>query len=484
MKRQLLSKIGNLINSLKLRVFVVVAVAIMVPSLVSSIFILNAASENYKENKITRFKANNIMLKNSIISTGYTEGAESEAVDAQISQLAKENNCRIQVVNSQNVIVKDTDVNQIGKINISENINKGLKGEHIYEEYAEKQQVEFIVPLTTTVRDADGNMNTSILGVLYVNYSITDITEYREVLEKHAVVFQWLAILLALIIGWVCSHMFGKPIERIEDSIERISKGEEEIERKTEYSEVSNITNEFKQLMDKINRQEKSRQEFVSDVSHELKTPITSMKILADSLLGQSGLPEELYQEFLQDISEEIDRENNIITDLLDMVKIEKSEQEISISSVNINEILESVLKRLKPIAESKNIELIYESFRPVIADVDEIKFASVVRNLVENAIKYNNTDGKVTASLNADHQYFYVKIADTGIGIAEEHQERIFERFFRVDKARTRETGGSGLGLAITKEIVDKHHGSIGIHSKEGEGTTFIVRIPLKYIQ
>lgn len=243
------------------------------------------------------------------------------------------------------------------------------------------------------------------------------------------------------------------------------------------------ISNEFRQLVNKLNTQEKSRQEFVSNVSHELKTPITSMKVLADSLLGQQGLPEELYQEFLHDISKEIDRENDIITDLLALVRMEKSESEINISSVNINEILEAVLKRLKPIAESKNIELIFESFRPVIADVDELKFASVATNLVENAIKYNNTDGTVTASLNSDHQYFYLKVTDTGIGISEENQDRVFERFFRVDKARSRETGGTGLGLAITKEIVMKHHGSIKIHSKEGEGTTFTVRIPLKYI-
>ena len=151
---------------------------------------------------------------------------------------------------------------------------------------------------------------------------------------------------------------------------------------------------------------------------------------------------------------------------------------------MNINDIVETVLKRLKPIAKNKNIELVFESFRSVLADVDEIKFASVVNNLVENAIKYNNADGTVTVSLNSDHQYFYLKVADTGIGIQEEDQARIFDRFFRVDKARARETGGSGLGLAITKEIILKHHGSIKVHSKEGEGTTFIARVPLKYIQ
>lgn len=484
MKKESLVKIGNLIKSLKLRVYVVVTVAIMVPSLISSIFILDTAADEYKNNKIDRFKANNVMLKNSIISTGYVEKAESEAVDAQIDQLAKENNCRIQVINSQNVVVQDTDGSIIGKTIISEHINRALKGEHVYMENEENGFVEFVVPLTNTVRAADGSTTTSVLGALYLNYSISDYILYKEDLQIYIWVAQLLIFVVAILMGWICSKMFGRPIKRIEDSIEKISRGEEEEVYKNEYSEIVDISKEFKKLMDKLNTQEKSRQEFVSNVSHELKTPITSMKILADSLLGQQGMPEELYQEFLQDISKEIDRENDIITDLLDMVRIEKAENEINISSVNINEILGSVLKRLKPIASSKNIELVFESFRPVIADVDELKFARVVTNLVENAIKYNNTDGTVTVSLNSDHQYFYVKVEDTGIGIAEEDQERVFERFFRVDKARTRETGGSGLGLAITREIVEKHHGSIKIHSKEGEGTTFIVRIPLKYIQ
>lgn len=288
---------------------------------------------------------------------------------------------------------------------------------------------------------------------------------------------------LALVLAWMCSGLFSRPLKRVQDNIENISKGKEINKRKRDYSEVVEVTERFQKTVDRMNTQNKTRQEFVSNVSHELKTPITSMKVLAESLIGQQEMPEELYQEFLQDICKEIDRENDIITDLLELVKLEKQDIEINISSVNINEILEAVLKRLKPIAEAKNIELVFESFRPVIADVDQIKFASVATNLVENAIKYNNTDGTVTASLNSDHQYFYLKVTDTGIGISEEDQKRVFDRFYRVDKARSRETGGTGLGLAITKDIVLKHHGSIKIHSKEGEGTTFTVRIPLKYI-
>ena len=141
------------------------------------------------------------------------------------------------------------------------------------------------------------------------------------------------------------------------------------------------------------------------------------------------------------------------------------------------------ILKRLKPIAAKNNIELVLESFRPILAEVDEVKMTSAISNLVENAIKYNVMDGWVRVTLNADHKYFFIKVADSGIGIPDESQEMVFERFYRVDKTRARETGGTGLGLAITKNIIMLHNGAIKVYSKEGEGTTFTVRIPLNYV-
>ena len=141
------------------------------------------------------------------------------------------------------------------------------------------------------------------------------------------------------------------------------------------------------------------------------------------------------------------------------------------------------ILKRLQPLAAKSNIELVFESFRPVTAEIDEGKIALVITNLVENAIKYNREEGKVWVTLDADHKFFYVKVEDNGVGIPKEFQERVFERFYRVDKARSRETGGTGLGLAITKNIILLHQGAIRLKSEEGKGATFTVRIPLNYI-
>ena len=138
-----------------------------------------------------------------------------------------------------------------------------------------------------------------------------------------------------------------------------------------------------------------------SNVSHELKTPLTSMKVLADSINAMEDAPVELYKEFMEDITNEIERENKIITDLLSLVKMDKSAADLNISSININEMLELILKRLRPIAEKQNIELVLETFRPVTAEIDEVKLTLAITNLVENAIKYNRENGWVQMKIH-----------------------------------------------------------------------------------
>ncbi|MBR4808164.1 MAG: ATP-binding protein [Lachnospiraceae bacterium] len=183
------------------------------------------------------------------------------------------------------------------------------------------------------------------------------------------------------------------------------------------------------------------------------------------------------------DIAAEIDREDKIINDLLALVKMDRSSADLNIESVVVNDIIELILKRLRPIAVKNNVELVFESFRPVTAEADEVKLTLAISNLIGNAIKYNVDGGWVHVSLNADHQYFYVKVEDSGIGIPEEDLENIYERFYRVDKSHSKEIGGTGLGLAIARSAILKHRGSIKVHSVEGEGTTFTVRIPLTYV-
>ena len=159
---------------------------------------------------------------------------------------------------------------------------------------------------------------------------------------------------------------------------------------------------------------------------------------------------------------------------------MDKASSELSCTQVQINGLIEMVLKRLRPIARKRNIELIFESKRDVSADIDEVKFSLAVNNLVENAVKYNKEDGWVRVTLDADHKFFYLKVGDSGIGIPAEFKERVFEPFFRVDKSRSRELGGVGLGLALVREIVRVHDGSIAVRSNPSGGTVFDVILPL----
>lgn len=275
-----------------------------------------------------------------------------------------------------------------------------------------------------------------------------------------------------------------KPFQKVTRSIEDITDGYlDESISVPDYLETELITDAFNKMLTRVRTLDDSRQEFVSNVSHELKTPLASMKVLADSLNGQEGVPVELYQEFMQDITSEIDRENQIITDLLSLVKMDKKVADLNITQVNINELLEQLLKRLHPIAAQKMWSSFSTASARSMREVDATKLSLAFSNLIENGIKYNNENGWVRVSLNADHKYFYVTVADSGIGIPEESIAHIFERFYRVDKSHSREIGGTGLGLAIARSAIVMHRGAIRVYSKENEGTTFSVRIPLNYV-
>ena len=374
-------------------------------------------------------------------------------------------------------VVKDTYNVDEGKILISPKVVKCFKsGEATdYRQYG--QTLELAVP----VRSADVPQ---MQGALLVNISMSAVMATVSELEQRGMLIVGIIIVLSIFLSYILAAVLVKPLARVTKSIEDLTDGYQKDEISVpDYTETELITDAFNKMLTRMKVLDESRSEFVSNVSHELKTPMTSMKVLADSLVGQEGVPEELYQEFMRDITAEIDRENRIITDLLTLVKMDKKSADLQISHMNINQLLEDILKRLRPIADKRNIDLILDSFRPVEADVDELKFTSAISNLVENAIKYNVDDGWVRVSIDADHKDFYVTVADSGMGIPEDSLDRIFERFYRVDKSHSREIGGTGLGLAITRSTITMHHGVVKVFSKEGEGTTFSVRVPLSYI-
>ena len=418
------------------------------------------------------------IINNQLTACGYMDNPGSEVMDAELLQFSNIYDGRVLIIDSSLQIIKDTYLLEEGKTVVSAEVIRGFQGLGTTNYSRRHKYVEVTAP----VKEEDG----TISGVILVSASVDSLLRIRDTLQTKGLLIQLALAAVIVVLSVAASVVLVKPLGKITHSMEDLSKGDvEEIVSVSDYTETKAISDAYNNMIRRIRKQEDSRQEFVSNVSHELKTPLTSMKVLADSLTMQGDqVPVELYREFMEDIAAEIDRENKIINDLLSLVKMDKKNADLNIQSININDLLELILKRLRPIAAKSDIELVFESFRPVVAEVDEVKLTLALSNLIENAIKYNVESGWVHVSLNADHKFFYVKVADSGIGIPEEDQERIFERFYRVDKSHSREIGGTGLGLAITRNAILMHRGAIKVYSKPDEGTTFTVRVPLAYIR
>lgn len=470
--------IKRYLKSLQFRIFIIFCLVAIIPILLMKMSILN----NYEEQSIIQ-RGNMLQNQCNNLADRMGDAIKNNTIDltayaTELEQLANLYNGRLVVVNSDFMVIKDTYGLDEGKFLVSKEVLGCFRGESSLSHDSGSSFIELALPIKETV-------NREVVGTLVVSSETADIFDSREELSRKVFILQMGLALAVLIAAFYASRMLVKPFAKVTRSLEQISGGFLEDDLLIlDYTETRDMSEAYNQMLRRMKTLDDSRQEFVSNVSHELKTPITSMKVLADSLLMQEDVPAELYKEFMGDIAEEIERENKIINDLLSLVKMDKKASDVNIQPANINELIELILKRLRPIAAKRNIELVLDSYKPVIAEVDETKLTLALSNLVENAIKYNNDGGWVHLSINTDHKYFYVKVEDNGIGIPKEDQEHIFERFYRVDKSHSREIGGTGLGLAITRSAILMHHGVIKVFSQEGEGTTFTVRVPLTYTE
>ncbi|MBQ6416931.1 MAG: ATP-binding protein [Butyrivibrio sp.] len=483
-------KIRNIFKSLRVRFFIVVSITGLLSCLVMHALILQSYEDRAVNVKSTEVQTQLRILANHLITYNYLQDTSSEVINAELDMLANLYDGRVMVINDDLKVVKDTYNISQGKTIISEEVVNCLKtgSKGTLSKYdSANGYIEMITPIVTTelIEEGDiavaGNANEVVRGVLLTSVSTETIANTLEILSRRATTLETLIVTIILVFSALVSYALLKPFDRITAAINDVKAGyTDKPVVGPNYLETEQIINAFNAMLRRMKVLDDSRQEFVSNVSHELKTPITSIKVLADSLLSQEDVPNEVYREFMTDIGEEIDREDKIINDLLALVKMDKKASGLSITSVDVVSLTEVVLKRMRPIARKHNIDLTLESNRAITAEIDEVKISLVIMNLVENAIKYNKENGTVKVELDADHQYFSIKVIDTGIGIPEDSLDHIYERFYRVDKSRSREIGGTGLGLSIARNAVLMHRGSIDVQSTLGEGTTFTVRIPL----
>lgn len=455
--------------------FILALFSFIVPNLFGKVLVSSFETKLWDQ-KVSTVQSKCEMVSDRIAAEGFVFNEINSSLGTEIEQLASLFEGRIMIIDQNYRICKDTYEIEDNRYLMTADVLRVMAGETFTPHRLQEQYAEMLYPIK------DSN-NEKITGVMCVIASCQDINTTASYMRDRRKNVTFLVITVLLVLSYGIAVFFTRKFTQFNKSVHYIADGHtDERLREIGYTEMREIARTVNEILDRTQMLEDSRQEFVSNVSHELKTPITSIKVLAESLLMQPDAEAALYREFLSDIVEEIDRENTIITDLLSLVKVDKKVAKMNIEKVNINELIDTIIKRLKPIAAKREIEIGFEPFRPVSADIDPVKLSLAMSNLIENAIKYNKDNGWVYVYLNADHKYFYFKVEDSGEGISEEHQEQIFERFYRVDKARSRETGGTGLGLAITREVTLLHKGAIKVHSVPGEGTTFTMRIPLTY--
>ncbi|MGN0792039.1 MAG: ATP-binding protein [Christensenellales bacterium] len=330
--------------------------------------------------------------------------------------------------------------------------------------------VYYTVPL---VRDG------AVSGAVMFSSSIQDVVDSiahvtQRITLTFAIVIIAMVIVVSILSGWLT-----RPIAELTSAIRRMgTQGYVRVNVKGS-SEITELGQAFNRMSERIEEHDRTRNEFVANASHELKTPLATMKLLSETILYQDDPDPALMKEFFGDINHEVDRLTCIVSELLKLVQEDSSAGGLNFETIRLDNLVGGVCGRLAALAENKNITLT-TNLEPVEMQGDGMRLEQIVVNLVENAIKYTD-EGSVQVSVADEGEWAVFTVKDTGIGIPEESIEHLFERFYRVDKARSRSTGGTGLGLSITEKLVSLHGGSIEVKSKPGEGSTFTVQLPIK---
>ena len=335
-------KLTDFLKSLKCRLILLCILIGIVPSV-----LLRAGMLGSYENRAVSIRTSEILsqakiLANQIVSNDYLNNAESEsAINVQLEQLSTIYDGRVMIIDEEFHIIKDTYNLDTGKTIISEEVIKSIQGEEISKYDSQNRYIEMTIPLVHVDPETE---NKRTIGVIMVSVSTDSINLNLEYLARNTLVMELIAIVAIIFAGTFIAIHLVAPFHAMAKSIEEIQTGYGDDALKIDaYTETRQICEKFNKMLGRMKVLDDSRQEFVSNVSHELKTPLTSMKVLADSINSMEDAPVELYQEFMSDIGNEVDRETKIINDLLSLVKMDKSAGDLNITNVNINELLEQV---------------------------------------------------------------------------------------------------------------------------------------------
>lgn len=431
------------------------------------------------------------LLKNSRKDMLYTLGAIDKVLDyngdflgevEKLKTTLDEKQGRFTIIRKDGVVVADTgDVpvstldNHSDREEIKEAIEEGIGYSRRYSETLKENM------LYVAIRSSESDY------ILRMATPYTGMKEYLMLLLPAV----WLTFLVAIMYSAFSADSFAesitKPLKEISQEMLKVKGDYTDLSFETyQYPEINIIADtttkmskNVKDYLNQIEMEKQIRQEFFSNASHELKTPITSVQGYAELL--ESGIiqDEEQKKEFLNRIKKEAANMNNLINDILMISKLETKDAEVLKSDVRLSIVLNDILDSLKPLAASHEV-LIHLDCKPICIYANSQQMKELFGNLITNAVKYNKPGGEVWVRVREEDRNLIVQVKDNGMGIPKDSLSRIFERFYRVDKGRSKKQGGTGLGLSIVKHIVNFYHGTINVTSELDVGTEFTVKIPI----
>ncbi len=405
---------------------------------------------------------------------GSLEVLTPSAVSDTVEQMSSLKVTKLFVTDEAGVVVYDSDDNKaLGSYALLPQIVSALEGNNVFtwNYHAGAMRSESSTPV-----ESYG----TIVGCVYMMEYDTEQGKLIQTQQKNILTITIILELLLVAFSLVFSYTFSKRLGKITASMRIIREGD--YSHKVQlggHDELTFLGEEVNDVTEKLQISEQKRRQFVSDASHELKTPLASIKLLSDSIL-QNDMDVETTREFVGDIGDEADRLTRMTQKLLDLTRGEDTAAEDAREIIHMAPTVERVVRMLSKQAESDGIQIITElqNDAPILIREDDLY--QIIFNLAENGIKYNVPKGKLTISLDRNEEYGILNVADTGTGIPEDSLSHIYERFYRVDKARSRATGGSGLGLSIVRNMVERNQGTIQVNSTFGMGTAFTVQFPL----
>ena len=468
-------RIKEFFLSMRFSMMATYVAVILISMILLSVYILGALSDNlYNSERVKLFAKANII--SDLIKT--TDDI-TETTRYSVNQILSGSNMRSIIVDADYFVCFDSneDSDLAGKIIVREAINKCMRGGEqasgIHISSNDVAMMSVAVPLL------DGG---NLKGAVYLVESLTDADMTIRNIRKNLIVFAVLISILVAMLSLGLSLMTTAPIDNFISVAKEISKGNFNIKAKEKGTlELVEMAKALNVMSAELDDYEQNRKKFVSDVSHELKTPLATIKLICDSIVTTNNPEPEMIQDFLGDLSDEVDRLTRIVERLLTLTKMDANQNNAELTPVDFEVMVNAITRKLTPNAEAKDIVLFtgfsVHGLEPMLLDYDKIWEA--VYNIVDNAIKYTPDGGFVKVGLALDNKTVIIRVEDNGPGIPDEEKEKIFERFYRLDDSRARDTGGTGLGLAIAKEAILLHGGSISVEDSPEGGSVFVISLP-----